>query len=244
MKEEVSNCGRESELISFLYGELNDIEARTFQRHLRECAGCNAELAAFGDVRESVVAWRNESLGALGAMVSPSEIAHQVTNVADARNRKATAPSTQSAWSALRQFFNLSPLWLKAAVAFATLLFCLLAGLAVARLREEPKVVVTNPAPALSQQEINALVDQGVQAELERRIAQQQQKDALTAKDSSPKNPVKRNQNRNAVVAETKDQKARRPLSKTEREQLAADLRLVSGKNDSELNLLDDRINQ
>lgn len=242
MKEEVSNCGRESELISFLYGELNDIEAQTFQRHLRDCAACNVELAAFGDVRESVVAWRNESLG---AMVAPRESANHVTNLARARatSNKAASPSAQGAWAALREFFNLSPLWLKGAVAFAALLFCLLSGLAVARLREQPKVVVTSPTPAQSQQEINALVDRRVQEEIERfRNARQQQKDALTADSSSPKNPVKRVQDRNMVVADAR--KARRPLSKTEREQLAADLRLTSGKNDSDFSLLDDRINQ
>jgi len=38
--------------------------------------------------------------------------------------------------------------------------------------------------------------------------------------------------------------KARRPLSKSEREELAADLRLISGKSDSEIDLLGDRINQ
>ena len=38
--------------------------------------------------------------------------------------------------------------------------------------------------------------------------------------------------------------KVRRPLSKSEREQLAADLRLLSGKDEDTLNLLGDRINQ
>src|SRR6266540_2753816 len=64
MKDEAApNCGRENDLITFLYGELNDVEARTFQRHVRVCASCNAELEAFRDIRESVVAWRNEALG-------------------------------------------------------------------------------------------------------------------------------------------------------------------------------------
>lgn len=246
MKEEVSKCERENELISFLYGELNDVEAQTFQRHLRDCAGCNAELAAFSDVRESVVAWRNESLGAI---VSPVNVPSQVTNMAGAAaaNDKTAASSTQGALAAFREFFNLSPLWLKGAVAFASVLFCLFAGLAIARLRDEPLVVVAGPAtPAPSQEELNALVEQGVQAELERirNTAEQQQRLALTADSSSPRNAVKRVASRSAVAGNATNQKARRPLSKTEREQLAADLRLTSGKNDSELDLLDDRINQ
>jgi hypothetical protein len=48
----------------------------------------------------------------------------------------------------------------------------------------------------------------------------------------------------NSIALNAPKQKARRPLSKTEREQLAADLRLISGKNDSDLDLLDDQINQ
>jgi len=46
------------------------------------------------------------------------------------------------------------------------------------------------------------------------------------------------------VAFNLSNQKARRPLSKTEREQLAADLRLISVKSESDLDLLDDRINQ
>jgi hypothetical protein len=47
-----------------------------------------------------------------------------------------------------------------------------------------------------------------------------------------------------SVASNNPIQKARRPLSKTEREQLAADLRLVTAANESELDLLDDGINQ
>lgn len=238
MKEQVSNCGRENDLVSFLYGELNDVEAQAFQRHRRDCARCNVELAAFSDVRESVVAWRNESLGA----ISPAQVTNHLTNVAGAA--AASVKATPSALSAIREFFNLSPLWLKGAVALASLLFCLLAGLAVARLREGPPVVVNNSVPTPSQQELNALVERRVQAELEliRNSQNQQGKPELTADNRPPKNPVKRVENRSEGVAT--NQKARRPLSKIEREQLAADLRLTSAKNDNELDLLDDRINQ
>ena len=243
MKEEKSSCGRENDLISFLYGELNDLEAKTFQRHLGDCVACNAELAAFSDVRESVVAWRNESLGAI---VSPATVTDQLASLpgAAAVNDRAATPS---AWSALREFFKLSPLWLKGAVAFASVLFCLFAGLAIARLLDKPPVVVKGPAtPTQSPQEINALVEQRVQAELERirNDAPQQEKNALTADNSSPGNSLKRTARPSEVAASATNQKSRRPLSKTEREQLAADLRLTAGKNDSELDLLDDRINQ
>src|SRR5258708_7972826 len=127
MKEEVNamNCGRENDLIAFLYGELNDVESQTFERHLHDCHACSTELTAFGLIRESVVNWRNESLGG------------GLTRVAQEK---------PSALRALREFFNLSPLWMKGAVAFASVLFCLLAGLPIAHWQAmPPAAAATNP---------------------------------------------------------------------------------------------------
>lgn len=233
MRNDDQICGRENDLISFLYGELNEVESIAFQRHLKGCAACNTELAGFGEVRESVVAWRNESLG---SVAFPAQVTTPIE----------TPRATPSAVAALREFFNLSPLWMKGAVAFAAIMFCVFAGLALARLRESPPApVALAPASAThSQQELKALVDQRVQEELIRiRNSEVPAPAPLTA--NAQKNPAKRFANRNAQVAlSAYSQKARRPLSKTEREQLANDLRLVSGRNDGDLYLLDDRINQ
>jgi hypothetical protein len=237
MTNDTLTCGRENDLMSFLYGELNDAEAIAFQRHLQECADCNADFADFGEVRESVVAWRNESLG---SVVFPAQM-----RVSSPTEATLAAPS---AIAALREFFNLSPLWMKGAVAFAAVLFCLFAGLALARFREQPPVpVAVTPANTTnSQQEFKAQVEQRVKEELIRiKNSEATVPAPLTARDSSPGTPAKRIPNRNTQVALSAwSQKARRPLSRTEREQLANDLRLVSAKNDGELDLLDDRINQ
>jgi len=235
MRNDDLTCGRENDLIGFLYGELNEVEATAFQRHLRECETCNAELADLGEVRESVVAWRNESVG---SVAFPAQVT--------ASSRTEAPRATPSAMTALRQFFNLSPLWMKGAVAFAAILFCVFAGLALARLREAPPAVVaatpgaTNTSPA----ELKALIDQRVREELNR-IKKSEATAAAPLTANAQKTAVKRTANRNTQVAlSAASQKARRPLSKTEREQLANDLRLVSAKSDSELDLLDDRINQ
>jgi hypothetical protein len=236
MKEVTTpNCGRENDLIGFLYGELNDVEARSFQRHVRDCASCNAELAAFGNVRESVVAWRNECLG--GFVSTP--IAD--SPVASAGHQKP------SALAALREFFNLSPLWMKGALAFASILFCLFAALAIARFRDkQPTPIVTHPSNGYSQQEFNARVERRVQDELQRQknSAERTPAPADVLKASDQTAPQRVAGSRNGVASNVPSQKARRPLSRTEREQLAADLRLISTKNDSDLELLDDRINQ
>ena len=237
MKEvNAPNCGRENDLIGFLYGDLDEIETQAFQRHLHECADCTTELAGFGDVRGSVVAWRNESLGSIG-------LTAQTTGASPTR----AAETRPSAMAALREFFNLSPLWMKGAVAFAAILFCVFGALALARLgNKSPNTVVAVPgASANSQQGLRALVDQGVQAELKRIKASEAQSAALLpANDARQKSPVKRMVNRGNEVAVNSSQRLRRPLSRTEREQLAADLRLVSAKGDSDLHLLDDTINR
>ncbi|HKB69014.1 MAG TPA: hypothetical protein VKC61_24445 [Pyrinomonadaceae bacterium] len=232
MRNDELTCGRENDLIGFLYRELNEVEAIAFQRHLNDCATCSAELLDFGEVRESVVAWRNESLGSVA-------LPAQVTTANE------TPRATRSAVAALREFFNLSPLWMKGAVAFAAILFCVFAGLALARLREASPVAVTPVVNSTSPEELKALVDQRVQEELKRIKNSEAIAPASLTATSSQKNPVKRIANRNTQVAlGASSQKARRPLSKTEREQLANDLRLVSAKNDSDLDLLDDKINQ
>jgi hypothetical protein len=231
MKEvNVSNCERENDLIAFLYGELNDSEAQTFQSHMRDCASCNAELAAFRDIRNSVVAWRNESLGGV--------ISFPIAESAVSR----TDHEKPSALAALREFFNLSPLWMKGALAFASILFCLFAVLAIARLRDKPPVVTLQYSP----QELNALVDRRVQEELQRQRNTPEKAPTLPGiVNAADRTPRQRVANRgNSLALNDPNQKARRPLSKTEREQLAADLRLISAKNDSDLDLLDDRINQ
>src|SRR5215216_764930 len=114
-RQDSPSCERASDLIAFLYGEADEGETRDFQLHLQQCSSCREEVASFGIVRESITAWRDEALA--GFVATPV----------------ATQPQTKSAVAALRQFFDLSPLWLKGATAFAAMTFCVLAGLALFR---------------------------------------------------------------------------------------------------------------
>lgn len=228
-------CDQTNELIAFLYGELNDVDAKIFQRHVKSCSLCNQELAAFSDIRSSVVAWRDESLG----KVAPAAVLPNV-RIDQQRNRP-------SALAALREFFNLSPVWLKGAVAFASLLFCLLAGLAVTRLQDNPvappsTTASTQHSSGYTEQHVKALVDQRVKDELERLKDSAIQTPTLPMANNDSGLPVRRNVRPNMQVAAGSP--ARRPLTKVERDQLAADLRLVAVNADAELDLLEDRINQ
>lgn len=119
-------CGRGEELVAYLYGEATKEEAILFRRHLEACAVCREELAAFGGVREAVGAWRAEALGA----VPPLNIEEAL---APAARIIPAAPRERSARAALREFFSLSPLWLRAGAFAATLVVCALLALTLAR---------------------------------------------------------------------------------------------------------------
>ena len=131
MREEIlaTQCERGEELVAYLYGEFAASEARSFAAHLEECAACRAEAAAFSSTRAAITAWRMEALGQAGS--SGQENSVPARAVAETAGAPGFAPRRPSAWAALREFFALSPLWLRGAGALATLALCALATLAV-----------------------------------------------------------------------------------------------------------------
>ena len=210
--KETPDCERASDLIAFLYNEADERERRDFQLHLNKCSTCREEVASFGVVRESITAWRDEALA--GFVSQPV----------------ATMATRKSALAALRQFFDLSPLWLKGATAFAAVAFCVLAAIAFRNMQgNNPQV----PGIVYTQDDVNRIV-KNVLAERDNRLEVSRQ----PVVSESPK-PRKSRQSTFSQSA-----KSRRPLSKAEREQLAADLRLLSTGDDESLQLLGDRINQ
>ncbi|HWW74983.1 MAG TPA: zf-HC2 domain-containing protein, partial [Pyrinomonadaceae bacterium] len=121
---EPRGCGRSEELVAYLYGESTPVKAELFRRHLDACAACREELAAFGGVREGLGEWRAQVLGSIPAL----DIHEAFTNPAPPRVERA-----RSAASALREFFALSPLWLRAGAAAAVVAVCALSALTAAR---------------------------------------------------------------------------------------------------------------
>lgn len=236
MKEvDAPNCGRESELVAFLYGELSDVEKKSFESHMRTCHLCQAQTSEFRSIRESVAAWRDESLGC-AQTISPA--------AQGLRNQPRI-----SAIAAVRAFLDLSPLWMKGAVGFAAILFCIFTALAVARLRPTPIAVATANAnnQGYSQQEMNAMVERRVQEELARHKSTEEPSlvsPSSTVKQRMVRTPSRALSRQNDGFASAQNGKARRPLTKAEREQLAADLRLVSSSNERGVDLVEDQINQ
>jgi anti-sigma factor RsiW len=202
-------CERGSDLIAFLYGEADEHEARDFQLHLQQCNSCREEVASLGVVRESITAWRDEAL--TGFVSTP-----------------VAAPSQKkSALAAWKQFFDLSPLWLKGATAFAAVAFCVLVGLVVFRSNNTN----VNSGVVYTAQDVDRIVKEALaQRPPVQPPAEIKPEVVIAVKPPKPK--VK-----SARVTS-------RPLSKEEREQLAAELRLRSSDDDATINLLGDRINQ
>ena len=235
MKEVTTQaCERGEDLIAFLYHELNERESRDFQQHLHHCANCERELSSFGDIRESIVAWRDASLGAAFAN----------------DNRQATfaAPPRRSALAAIREFFNLSPLWMKGATAFASLLFCACLVLAVAYLkRPNAPVVAFSNDKVYTQAELDKQVATAVQASEKKLRSELAKSESRATQPFTPQVP-RRQVNRVAPPREAiADNRLdlRKPLTAQERKELAADLGLSTlREDDDDLDLVTDRIPQ
>ena len=211
------SCERAEELVSLLYGEASERETRDFELHLKQCAGCRAEFSAFAQVRESIGEWRDEAL--TGFVSSPAAM--------------PVLPVKKSALAALGQFFDLSPLWLKGAVGFAAVVFCVLAALTVFRPSSEvPQAATVDRNAVYTQADMDRAVQQALAKQEEQRIIPPQ---PAVLESASP--------NKSTMAKRGRRPEPQRPFSRAEREQLAADLRLISSDDDVDLELPGDQNN-
>jgi hypothetical protein len=217
-------CHRAEDLVTYLYGEASEVDAKDFAGHLQQCDACRSEFGVFQQVHDSILLWRNE---ALGSAFSPAAVS--VESTVDStqfvrHERKLTA------LAALREFFSVSPLWLRAATGFAALLLCVLGVLAISRLWNTPVQTANNDQePKFSRQQFDQEVQKRVDekfAELNGRQTSPQAADDATADKSGDTG--------NRVAVNRVQPKTSRPrgLSRQEREQLAADLRLIPRDED------------
>lgn len=146
----MQNCPQSENLVAYLYGEASNTEKKDFEKHLSSCALCSRELADFGVVRESVIEWREDVL-------------NNIVTPAFARDIVAKQGQKRSAFAAIREFFTLSPLWLRGATTFAAIALIALTVFAVAQLSgnkdsgvvaNENKNPVIVPSPQESPTEI------------------------------------------------------------------------------------------
>jgi len=225
-------CNRSEDLVAFLYHELSETEARSFERHLHECSSCERELSSFGEIRESIVSWRDASLAAAWSPAAENE----------SRASILASEPRRSAFSALREFFNLSPLWLKGAAAFASLLFCVCAALAIAYLKA-PKttVIVQQTDKVYSQGELDQQVA-AAERKKEEAVRNELAATVAVAPENIPAKAPQRVVKQNGYALNARN--LRKPLTRQERNEIAADLGLLTSRDDDDIDLITDRITQ
>ncbi len=222
-------CHRAEDLVTYLYHEANEAEARDFANHAEACDACRAELAVFKQVHESISLWRNEALGsAFNTAVLP---APAVTEAGPISIQAVQPERRLSALSALRKLFSVSPLWLRAATAFAALMFCVLVVLAISRSWNKPPLANNQPK---NDAYIKEQFDTAVAKEVKRQMDELKSKNASASSNATTTTDKSNEKRRQSQVAVNRTQPRVRPrgLSQQERVQLAADLRLIPRDED------------
>jgi hypothetical protein len=222
-------CHRSEDLVTYLYNEASAAEAQDFASHVETCEACRAEFAVFSQVHESILLWRNE---ALGSAFSPSAQAAPVLAEATTDSRQFVRHERKlPALAALREFFSVSPLWLRGATAFGALLLCVLAILAMSRLSQRQSPVANNETkPKYSQRDIDQARQKGIDEGMARASRENAPPKGETTATVRPRKTESRMQ-----LAENRAQPRARGLTRAEREQLLADLRLTPGRDEEEL---------
>jgi anti-sigma factor RsiW len=219
-------CHRAEDLVTYLYGEASEADALDFSKHLQQCDACGSEFGVFNQVHDSILTWRNE---ALGVAFDPRAIA---IDSAVESSQFVRHERKLSALAALREFFTVSPLWLRGATAFAALLLCALGTMMIMRFSQKPVEVSQKGAPerTFTQQEVKAEVDRAVQ----------KTRDEIARQTTSPSIPNSEKQKPNQAQLATNQQPRTgksHGLSRQERQQLAADLRLTNPAEEEEMQL-------
>jgi anti-sigma factor RsiW len=213
-------CHRAEDLVTYLYGEATAEESRDFANHLRQCEACRAEFDVFSQVHTSIAAWRDEALGAVTVSAQAAEPVY-VANDFVQHERKL------SALAALREFFSVSPLWLRGATAFAGLLLCALLAFAISRVwRQSAPVANNGNQPTINQQEFDRAVQKEVEARMAEHARNERQKELAPVFTQEDKTNLSEPANR----SRRKAQPAK--LTREETEQLAADLGLIPGREE------------
>jgi hypothetical protein len=137
-------CERAEQLIGYLYGESDAGERSDFECHLRNCAACRDEAAAFTHVRGSVAEFRTELLSAAPTVSLERLVTEAAAQHAGVQSSLAPAlagstrpaqhdsappvavphATARGALAALVEFFRLSPVWLRASTGAVALALC------------------------------------------------------------------------------------------------------------------------
>lgn len=205
-KDQTTTCDYAEELVTYLYGELSEHEAAQFRRHMEQCGSCKRELAAFSRVRQDVIEWRNLSLPSFDFQQAPLY------------SKAEAAPQKRSALAALRQFFTLAPMWMRAATAAAALAICALLVFTAIHFSEQPGAVVevTPKAPAQAQPD-------AATARRTDEINQSEPQETKEEQDVAVERPVETAQDNRAATRRKSRRQAGTPVAVAQQRKAAPD---------------------
>ena len=227
-------CHRAEDLVTYLYAEATIEEARDFSAHMQQCDACRAEFNVFNQVHESIVTWRNEALGPIASPLRTRE------DISDVGTEIVQHGRRLPAFAALREFFTVSPLWLRGATAFVGLLLCALLVFAVSRMWRQPTSNPGNEAKYTEQQ-----LREEVEKQVAERIANLNQTQAQNSASPGEKETTEpQRPNQGATYRNRPRTQPRARLTREERVQLAADLGLIQGREEETPFVLPDEPNQ
>jgi anti-sigma factor RsiW len=137
MNIDKNSCGRQADLVSYLYDEMNANERDSFEQHLEICPSCRTDLNAFQRVRDNLSNWQ------LG-FFPRTEIA---------------IPRPKVGW--VREWLFSFPAWARGAALTSAALSLLLIAITFAAGR----IGLYSSNPAMTQAQIEALIKDAVAAE-------------------------------------------------------------------------------
>jgi len=207
-------CHRAEDLVTYLYDEATAEEARDFSAHMQQCDACRAEFTVFHQVHDSIVTWRNEAIGSVVQVPQSISAASDVT----ATDRFVRHERKISGLAALREFFSVSPLWLRGATAFAGLLLCALIVFAVSRTWQQPVITARDDDKKYTEAQFQEAVRKQVE-QIAKSGEEKREQVIPTNDDAQP-------QTQFATRRRPRTQPSNK-LTHEEREQLAADLGLI-----------------
>jgi len=227
-------CHRAEDLVAYLYNEASETDAQDFADHAEQCDACRSELAVFRQVHESILVWRNEALGTFSPVSEAADLARATSSVKLVEHERKL-----SALQALREFFSVSPLWLRGATAFAALLLCTLALVIISRSSGLPAQVSNNDEKVYTKTQFEAAVNQAVSEKLkESRVTPPASN--VADNDVEAKPSKQQNMSRPELARNYSPQRSQRlrGFTRAEREQLAADLLLIPSRDEADLPLV------
>lgn len=212
-------CERADTLLAYLYGETTEAETTQFTAHLQSCQACQTEAATLGAVRGQLGDFRDHTLAnawraatheqSFAERLTPAFTAtpaQVLTDATHSTSRTNDARSARAAFAALRDFFTLSPAWMRGATAFATVaIVALLAFAAISFGRERAvsnntaalatnRNVAASPSPTYTESQVEQLVSQRVAQEravweAQNRSGEVDESDQSASPAASPKQP-------------------------------------------------------